>query len=53
MPAGDVVRLATPPLRDECATELRALGYLFVSLDLEGFESGRLNRLIPEAESRP
>lgn len=51
VPAADVARLAAAPLRDECAAELRALGYLFVSLDLEGFESGRLNRLVPEAGS--
>lgn len=49
VPATDVARLAASPLREECAAALRELGYLFVSVDLEGFESGRLNRLVPEA----
>jgi uncharacterized protein len=50
VPAGEIARLAASPLREECVAALRAAGYLFVSLDLEGFESGRLNRLVPEAE---
>ena len=51
VPAADVARLAALPVRGECAAALRALGYIFVSLDLEGFESGRLNRLVPEARA--
>jgi uncharacterized protein len=50
VPAADIARLAESRLRDECAAALRELGYVFVSLDLEGFESGRLNRLVPEAQ---
>ncbi|HET9051621.1 MAG TPA: ATP-dependent sacrificial sulfur transferase LarE, partial [Candidatus Dormibacteraeota bacterium] len=53
VPAGDITRLAASPLRTECAAALRELGYVFVSLDLEGFESGRLNRLVPEARPAP
>ncbi len=53
VPAAEVGRLAAPALRQECATALRGLGYVFVSLDLEGFESGRLNRLVPEAAPVP
>jgi uncharacterized protein len=51
VPAEDVARLSAPPLREECAAALRGLGYVFVSVDLEGFESGRLNRLVPEAQA--
>jgi pyridinium-3,5-biscarboxylic acid mononucleotide sulfurtransferase len=39
--AGDVPRLADPALRATVATRLRALGYRFVTLDLEEFRSGR------------
>jgi len=46
----DIARLAQEPLRSECVDALRELGYAFVSVDLEGFATGRLNRLIPEAE---
>jgi uncharacterized protein len=48
--AGDILRLASEPLRSRCVQALRGLGYAFVSLDLEGFASGRMNRLVPEAE---
>jgi len=41
----DIARLARDPLRGECVAALRALGYLFVSLDLERFRSGKLNRI--------
>lgn len=46
----DLVRLATEPLRSACVAALREIGYAFVSLDLEGFATGRMNRLIPESE---
>ncbi|HVS43073.1 MAG TPA: ATP-dependent sacrificial sulfur transferase LarE [Candidatus Dormibacteraeota bacterium] len=46
----DIVRLATEPLRSRCVEALRALGYAFVSLDLEGFATGRMNRLVPTEE---
>lgn len=32
--------------RDKIIHELRNLGFLFVTLDLEGFESGKMNRLV-------
>ena len=32
--------------KEEIVTHLRALGFSFVSLDLEGFKSGKLNRTI-------
>ena len=33
-------------LREEITASLRGLGYKFVSLDLEGLESGKLNRVL-------
>ena len=37
-------RLADPELRATIAREIRGTGFRFVSLDLEGFASGRMNR---------
>ena len=45
LPAEDIPRLAAEPLRSRCAAALRELGYAFVSVDLEPFATGRLNRL--------
>ena len=43
----DIVRLSAEPLRSRCVAALRELGYAFVSVDLEGFASGKMNRLLP------
>lgn len=43
----DVERLAQPGVRDQIVDGVRALGFSFVTLDLEGFRSGSLNP--PEA----
>lgn len=48
----DIARLSAEPLRSRCCAALREMGYAFVSLDLEGFASGKLNRLITDAEMR-
>jgi len=45
----DLARLASPEVRERVAVELRALGYRYVTLDLEGFRSGSMNP--PEAEA--
>jgi uncharacterized protein len=57
---GDVARIEVPldvlpqlvaePLRSELIAEFQAAGFRFVALDLEGFRSGSLNRMLP-AES--
>jgi uncharacterized protein len=46
----DISRLLDDALRSRIVDGLRAAGYAFVSLDLEGFATGKLNRLIPAAE---
>ena len=48
--AADIARLLDAPLRTRVVDGLRACGYAFVSLDLEGFASGKLNRLVPPDE---
>jgi uncharacterized protein len=47
VPMGEVARLAAEPVRGELARALHALGFKFVTLDLDGFRSGSLNELVP------
>lgn len=47
VPAGEVARLAAEPVRSELAKSLHALGFKFVTLDLDGYRSGSLNELVP------
>lgn len=47
VPAEEVARFAADPVRTELARALRALGFKFVALDLDGFRSGNLNELVP------
>ncbi len=42
----ELVRLCSDPLRRELFSELRRLGFKFITLDLEGFRSGSLNQLV-------
>ncbi len=46
-PLDDLARLVELDIRGELVTAFRALGFKFVTLDLEGFRSGSLNSLIP------
>ena len=43
VPAAEIARLAEPGVRERVVAGLKALGYRFVTLDLEGFRSGSLN----------
>ncbi len=40
--------LMSPPVRLKIAAALRALGYRFVSMDMEGFRSGSMNRVLDD-----
>ncbi len=54
VPLEELVRLASPEVRTGMIEAFRALGFKFVTLDLEGFRSGSLNTLIPiELLQRP
>lgn len=46
VPTADLARLADPSTRAELARYLKGLGFLFVTLDLEGFRTGSLNTLV-------
>lgn len=41
-----IQRLARPSVRKQIAEQFRALGFEFVTLDLDGFRSGSLNQMI-------
>lgn len=43
VPADVLARLVETPIRTELVRELRALGFLYVTVDLQGFRSGSLN----------
>ena len=43
----ELPRLAEPGVRDHVVEALRALGYRYVTLDLEGFRSGSMNPEMP------
>jgi uncharacterized protein len=47
VPLSEVAKLASEPVRGELAKSLHALGFKFVTLDLDGFRSGSLNELVP------
>ena len=46
VPLDALPRLADESLRTQIVAELRRIGFQFVTLDLEGFRSGSLNRLV-------
>jgi uncharacterized protein len=46
VPLEALPKLASPEIRDALVLAFRALGFKFVTLDLEGFRSGSLNGLI-------
>lgn len=46
VPAAEVDRLASDPVREQVARFLRDLGFAYVTLDLEGFRSGSMNAVL-------
>ncbi len=49
VPAGEIPRLASGALRGRVAAKLKALGFRYVTFDLEGYRSGSLNEALPAA----
>ncbi len=47
VPAEEIARFADPELRAAVVFHLKALGYTYVTLDLQGFRSGSLNETLP------
>ena len=50
--AEEVVRLANPENAANIVRQLRALGFVFVTVDLAGYQTGSLNQLLTEQEKR-
>jgi pyridinium-3,5-biscarboxylic acid mononucleotide sulfurtransferase len=46
VPCSELERFCSEPLRNELIQAFRQAGFLFVTLDLEGFRSGSLNQLV-------
>jgi len=53
VPVADLPRLLEPALRERVTAGLKAIGFRFVTVDLEGFRSGNLNRQIGVANATP
>ena len=47
VPAAHLERLTTEPDRSLASAALKALGFAYVTVDLEGFRSGSLNEVLP------
>lgn len=45
--AGRVPELAAPGLREKVARELKRLGFVYITLDLDGYRTGSLNEALP------
>jgi uncharacterized protein len=52
VPVNDIADFSDPQLRTSVVEEFHRLGFKFVTLDLAGFRSGNLNRLISPEELR-
>ena len=50
--AEEVVRLANPENAANIVRQLRALGFVFVTVDLAGYQTGSLTQLLTEQEKR-
>jgi uncharacterized protein len=50
VPLADLTRLVAPEIRGRVVAGLKGAGYRWVSVDLEGFRSGSLNRDLAEGE---
>ncbi len=50
VPAAQLPRVVQPEVRAVLVRELRAVGFLYVTVDLQGFRSGSLNEALPPPE---
>lgn len=46
LPPGDLDRLADPALRTALSAAVKALGFTYIAVDLEGYRSGALNEVL-------
>lgn len=53
VPVADLPRLLEEPARSAILGEVKALGFLYVAVDLQGFRSGSLNEALPPSARQP
>ncbi len=53
LPAADLPRALEPATREAIVSQLKACGFLYVTLDLQGFRSGSLNEALPSLATLP
>lgn len=53
VPTSLLAGLVEPEVRDEIVREFRKLGFLYVTVDLQGFRSGSLNEVLKPASNSP
>jgi pyridinium-3,5-biscarboxylic acid mononucleotide sulfurtransferase len=46
VPEREIARLASEPVRGEIVERLRELGFVYVTLDMQGFRSGSMNQVL-------
>lgn len=52
VPAERIAELVSPEVRRRVVQRFKALGYAYVTLDLEGYRTGSMNEVLPEAVRR-
>ena len=50
--AKDIAKVAAEPIRSKVVEKLKALGFKFVTIDLQGFRSGSLNEQLSDEEKQ-
>ena len=50
VPATDIGKITSEAIRQEITKSIKALGFQYISLDLEGFRSGSLNEILSEED---
>jgi uncharacterized protein len=48
----EIQRLFDAPLRDKIVAKMKELGFVYVTLDLQGFRSGSMNEILTEVEKK-
>jgi uncharacterized protein len=52
VPGGEIPRLASGALRGKVVAKMKALGFRYVTVDLEGYRSGSMNETLPAARRK-
>lgn len=52
VPVDDLPRLLAEPTRSRLLAQIKALGFLYVTVDLQGFRSGSLNEALPPVSAK-